>query len=49
MQGSICNLEKGEPFGSPFVIQVSFQLSYRFSTRLSQFPTWLSVINKQVL
>ncbi len=44
MQGFMRNLEKGEPNGSPFVIQVSFQLNYRFPTRLSQFPTWLSVI-----
>lgn len=42
-------MQKGEPNGSPFVIQVSFQFSYRFPTRLSQFPTWLSVINNQLV
>lgn len=33
-----------------FLIQASFQFSYRFPTRLSQFPTWLSVIiNNQLV
>ncbi|WGV98867.1 hypothetical protein QF117_02585 [Vibrio sp. YMD68] len=43
-KGALNGNEKGEPNGSPFVIPVSFQFSYRFPTRLSQFPTWLSVI-----